>query len=756
MATPSRTSQRVRFGEFELDLSTRELWANGSRQTLAPQPFQVLQLLIEHRGDLVTRDMLVARLWPSDTFVDYEQGLKKAIGRLRENLNDSAEKPRFIENLPRQGYRFIAEMDFQGPAQTHASRPLVLLPHLAEGEAATGATERKLIAYWYLVAAFLVVIACVAGILYWRSRGSRRELSSHEPKLTQLTANSYENPIVSSAISPDGKYIAFTDTANKIRIRLLATGETQTIAEPESPPGSSQEWVIAAWFPDSTRFIVNARPPNSYSAIPTRFQLFIRSQPGAAEAASKSSVWMISVLGRTAQKLRDDADAFSVSPDGSLIAFGTDSAELGDREIWLMDSKGLQASKLYEAPANTTIGGLNWFRDGLRVVYFQVSASGGELVSRDLRGGPAIPLVQYSGWWGVTDFVLLADGRMIYAREGNLWELQIDALSGKSLAKARQLTNWSGVWVGEMSATGDGKQLAFQRWTSQTTVSVADIEANGVHISPPRHLTLSEHTNAADTWTPDSTALIFRSVRNGHQGLFKQTLDSDTEQPLVMGAKEVGGAAISPNGSWLFYLDCGPDMKVGCDQVTPLMRIPIHGGEPHEVLKSNTYGRPRCTVSPANLCVIAEQSDDGKPLVFTSFDAVKGRGAEIARFETEAGDPEYNWAISPDGSAIAILKLWDNKIHIVPLKGQPQQVVTVKHPINLAGLYWAADGRGWFSMNRDKAGATLQFVDLHGEVHPLLQLSGYSVAYGIPSPDGRHLAIVGTARSSNVWLMEDF
>ena len=81
MATPSRTSQRVRFGEFELDLSTHELWNNGSKQTLAPQPFQVLQMLIEHRGGLVTRDTLVARLWPSDTFVDYEQGLKKAVAR---------------------------------------------------------------------------------------------------------------------------------------------------------------------------------------------------------------------------------------------------------------------------------------------------------------------------------------------------------------------------------------------------------------------------------------------------------------------------------------------------------------------------------------------------------------------------------------------------------------------------------------------------------------------------------------------------
>ena len=101
----------MRFGEFELDLSTRELSTNGAKQTLAPQPFQVLELLIQHRGQLVTRDDLIHHLWPSDTFVDYEQGLKKAIKRLREALNDSADHPRFIETIPGQGYRFVGQVE---------------------------------------------------------------------------------------------------------------------------------------------------------------------------------------------------------------------------------------------------------------------------------------------------------------------------------------------------------------------------------------------------------------------------------------------------------------------------------------------------------------------------------------------------------------------------------------------------------------------------------------------------------------------
>ena len=223
----------------------------------------------------------------------------------------------------------------------------------------------------------------------------------------------------------------------------------------------------------------------------------------------------------------------------------------------------------------------------------------------------------------------------------------MDPRNGCPIGEPRQLTNWSGFLLRYTSVTSDGKRLAFQRSAPQTTVYVADIEANGTHLSSVRHLTLNEYSNAGETWTPDSRAIVFRSGRDGHGRLFKQALDSDTEEPLVMGAENVGGSAISPDGLWLFYLQCGG--IPGCDAVVPVMRIPIQGGEPHQVLTSDTYGRPRCTFSPANLCVIAEQSADSKLLIFTSFDALKGRGSEIARFETEP-EADYNWGLSPDGT----------------------------------------------------------------------------------------------------------
>jgi TolB-like protein/DNA-binding winged helix-turn-helix (wHTH) protein len=107
MSVPAHLQERIRFGEFDLNLRTRELRKNGDIFDLQEQPFVVLTTLLEHSGELVSRGELIKKLWPSDTFVDFEHSLNKAVKRLREALGDSAEEPQFIETLPRRGYRFI-------------------------------------------------------------------------------------------------------------------------------------------------------------------------------------------------------------------------------------------------------------------------------------------------------------------------------------------------------------------------------------------------------------------------------------------------------------------------------------------------------------------------------------------------------------------------------------------------------------------------------------------------------------------------
>jgi TolB-like protein/DNA-binding winged helix-turn-helix (wHTH) protein/Tfp pilus assembly protein PilF len=154
MASLSEGNRVIRFGAFELDVQSGELRKQGLRTRLTPQSFQVLLLLLERRGEVVTREALRQKLWPADTFVDFDMGLSSAVKKLREALGDSAENPRFVETLPRRGYRFIAG----------AEPPAVSAPDKGEtpGLATPGSGARRRWARSGAVAAAIVAAALIA------------------------------------------------------------------------------------------------------------------------------------------------------------------------------------------------------------------------------------------------------------------------------------------------------------------------------------------------------------------------------------------------------------------------------------------------------------------------------------------------------------------------------------------------------------------------------------------------------------------
>src|SRR5260370_24866903 len=131
-STSSKTV--VRFGPFEADSRAGELRKDGVKLKLVGQPFEVLAMLLERPGQLVTREELRARLWPTDTFVDFDHGLNAAVNKLRDALNDSAEKPHYVETLPRRGYRVISAVGLQDSRNLHGEpsspkiQSLVVLP----------------------------------------------------------------------------------------------------------------------------------------------------------------------------------------------------------------------------------------------------------------------------------------------------------------------------------------------------------------------------------------------------------------------------------------------------------------------------------------------------------------------------------------------------------------------------------------------------------------------------------------------------
>src|SRR5713226_3879390 len=181
MPNPSESVRKVRFASYEVDFRAGELLKNGRRIRLQDQPFQILAMLLEQPGGVVTREELRQRLWPTDTFVDFDHGLNNAINKLRDALNDSADGPRFIETLPRRGYRFIAEVN--GQAST-ASRAAVLANSIEAGEIARAvrpeetATAKPSPApslhrvgkFWLAAASMGVAAAAILGLYLGRAR----------------------------------------------------------------------------------------------------------------------------------------------------------------------------------------------------------------------------------------------------------------------------------------------------------------------------------------------------------------------------------------------------------------------------------------------------------------------------------------------------------------------------------------------------------------------------------------------------------
>jgi len=177
MSNTSRSVRKARFGPYEVDFRAGELLKNGRKIRLQDQPFQILVMLLEQPGDVVTREELRQRLWPTDTFVDFDHGLNNAINKLRDALNDSADAPRFIETLPRRGYRFIAEVN--GHMSTE-SRATGLADSIKAGEAASvvEATAKpspapslyRMGKFWLASASMGVAAAAILGLYVGRAR----------------------------------------------------------------------------------------------------------------------------------------------------------------------------------------------------------------------------------------------------------------------------------------------------------------------------------------------------------------------------------------------------------------------------------------------------------------------------------------------------------------------------------------------------------------------------------------------------------
>jgi DNA-binding winged helix-turn-helix (wHTH) protein len=223
----------VRFDTFEVDLRSGELRKEGSRIRLAEQPFSVLALLLSQPGEVVTREELQKQLWPGNTFTDFDRGLNKAINRLRDALGDSAETPRFIETLPKRGYRFIGSVEGSAP------------PAVAESPPMTG-RKRSLIP-WIVASAVALVAVILAG--WWLSADRQPPRAAAEPLIRSSLLPPPGRTFVpySLALSRDGTHLAFVaeraDGSRSLWTRAMASTTATEVAGTE---GAS----LPFWSPD--------------------------------------------------------------------------------------------------------------------------------------------------------------------------------------------------------------------------------------------------------------------------------------------------------------------------------------------------------------------------------------------------------------------------------------------------------------------------------------------------------------------------
>ncbi|HKV80235.1 MAG TPA: protein kinase [Candidatus Sulfotelmatobacter sp.] len=613
-----------------------------------------------------------------------------------------------------------------------------------------------------------LALLLVAGVVWF----TKRQTSTQpELKQLQLTANSSENAVMGGAISPDGQYLAYADLQG-IHIKLLETGETANVPQPESLKGKQVNWQITpTWARGGTSFIANAKPHGE-----------------------RPSIWMVPVIGGPPRKLRDDGLAYTVSRDGSRVAFGANLGRLFYRELWLMRPDGGEARKLYEVDEDSAIGGAEWSPDGQRLAYPRWRQPIGEkfewhFESRDLKGGPPTTIASDFDLTAITDWSWVPDGRILYtvpdysdSRENtcNFWQTRMNPRTGEPFEKPKRLTNWSGFCLDSPSTTADGKKLTFRRTSVQSSVYVADLQGNGARITAPRRFTLNEGRDFPAAWTADSKAIVLVSNRNGQWQLFRQSLDKEAAEPIIKASEaeaertEAGEfnptiPRISPDGAWILYTVW--KRAVGSSASVAMMRVPITGGSPQLVLTSSpgVIHSFRCARSPATLCVMAERATDRKQLVFTAFDPAKGRGRELKRFATNPKpDAEYAWDLSPDGTRIAILRRSEAAVHVLSLSRQTSEEVIGKKLSSLETVDWGADGNELFVSSVTERGSALLRVDLEGNAHLLWEskgtvepgitafVGGPSAPWAIPSPDGRHLAICVWSLNANIWMMENF
>jgi Tol biopolymer transport system component/DNA-binding winged helix-turn-helix (wHTH) protein len=679
MKTDSRADHKVHFGIFELDLDTRELHRNHSKLKLRGQPIDLLEALLEEPGKLVTREELQKRLWPADTFVDFEHILNNNIKRLREALDDDANAPRLIETLPRLGYRFIGPVD----SETGSTKPIIDRTEPVHFQAKTAGRGKGWLKLWALPVAILaIIIACAAWCL-------TRPL--HLPRIdgecVQITHDGFR------------KELAGTDG---VRLYLNQILDQQSIAEVSISGGQLRQLPVA--LPRPTVFDVS----------PDGSSLLVYS---VDRAAQKMGLWSVSIPGGTLRHLTD-GEIFGAawSPDGDSIVYCADMA------IYVSRSDGTQAHRI--SSLADWIFDLAWSPDGRRIRFWryqdrkiwEMSPDGSDLRPVFPNWQPSS--IQCCGRW-------TPDGRFyIFASWNYRWggfsieaPMQLWALRERSglfehlASEPTQLTRGPIRWTSPVPGR-DGKTIfargailhgeltSYDPKTRQFQPYLGGISAQDVAFSPdgkslvyvtfpegvlwranrdgtnPVQLTDPPLYPAGPEWSPDGTQILFCGPDSNSQ-MRSYTISAQGGTPqliLPAGRNEEWAPSWSPDGRKILF------------QNTALQILDLASHQITTVPESNNMNAPRWSPDGRYIAAAFGQYFDLK-----IFDFKTGRWSMLQKrnaFPTWSRDSRFLYFPRPDGD--------DPGVYRIRVSGGKAERVVDLTGFRSTGLYL-----GWMGVDPD-------------------------------------------------------
>jgi Tol biopolymer transport system component/DNA-binding winged helix-turn-helix (wHTH) protein len=686
----SSTPHRVRFGPFEADLDTHELWKNGLRVKLGGQPFEILALLLRKPGQMVSREELQKELWAEDTFVDFNHGLNAAVNKLRETLADSAEEPKYVETLPRRGYRFVGTVESPSVGRLDVgavSATAVQQPQLAESRIAVAAMNapaeeqaRPVVApvseiapkrrpRWRIVAAALGMVAVAATVFgvvlskwpQYRERITKEVMEEAEGKLRNAEASHVStlvpDPSSDPAISPDGKLVAFrrnSYTPGGAGI-FVTSSEGNGVLQLTDHPGDC----CPAWSPDG------------------KMLAFTRI------AADEYAIYVVNAKGGTPRKIshedpRKKRGELAWTPDGKSVAFSGDSAS-GGAQIFLVSASDSSLRPLSEPQGQDRDWGPSFSPDGAQMAFVRTSGAGfpEEVYIMPANGGAA-RLLTYDRSAIMGPPAWSPDGQYVIfssTREGDPTLWQIPAAGGTA---TRMENTSTGIW--HPTVARQGEKMAAQKIVGSSGIYCAT-QVEGIDKWGQSIITSTNGRNEGASFSPDGKRIAFMSDRSGSLEIWVSNRDGSAATQLTS-MHGSGTPRWSPDGLWIVF--------------------DTTGNGPHSLWVISAFGgTPRMLAKDQFDNVVGSWSRDGKWIYFSSnrtgrdevwkIPAAGGRAAQVT---AQGGFAALE---SPDGATLYYAKTrYDNtELWKVPAAGGSEMRLAGVSQVR-SWAAWGVSSRGIF------------------------------------------------------------